>query len=231
MEKVLIRKKGSVPGGFEPFLVSQNEPRIKISSKAIEQTHIDLGFPAFSRSDKDRFVLGLIHVILGGNMSSRLFNEVREKKGLAYEIATHAKKLKDTGVFYVHAGIDNRKLIETTKVIFKELERICSEKVPSGELRRAKDFYIGQTHMALDDSLEHMMWMGDSMTNLGFIQTKEEMRRQVQRVDAAQILRVARRVFDWDRLCFAAVGPQDPSQEAAIRDLWSEARRRTPRDR
>ena len=110
---------------------------MKIVPKDIEQTHINLGFPALPRFHKDRFILGLLHIILGGNMSSRLFNEVREKKGLAYEIGTHVKRLHDTGVFFVHAGIDNKNLIQAARVIFEEFRKISDAKVTSDELRRA----------------------------------------------------------------------------------------------
>ena len=204
---------------FLPFVRQDKGPQIRVISKDIEQTHLNLGFPALERSHKDRFILGLLHVILGGNMSSRLFNEVREKKGLAYEIATQAKKLKDTGVFYVHAGVDNKKLIEAVTVIFKELNKIRTEKVSAGELRRAKDFYSAQTEMALDDSLEHMLWMGESLMNLGFLQTKEEIRRQIERVTPADILRLARELVQWQKLHFAAVGPQPAGDEDKIKEM------------
>lgn len=204
---------------FEPFAVEKLSPQIKILSKDNEQTHLNLGFPAFNRAHKDRFVLGVLHVILGGNMSSRLFNEVREKKGLAYEIASHAKKLKDTGVFFVHAGIDNKKLLEASRVIFKELNRVKKEKVSAGELRRAKDFYSAQAEMALDDSMDHMLWIGESLTNLGVVQTKEELRREIEKVAASDVLRVASEVIDWQKLCFAAVGPQRSSVEADLKDM------------
>ena len=204
---------------FLPFVRQDKGPKVKVISKDIEQTHLNLGFPALERSHKDRFILGLLHVILGGNMSSRLFNEVREKKGLAYEIATQAKKLKDTGVFYVHAGVDNKKLIEAVTVIFKELNKIRTEKVSAGELRRAKDFYSAQTEMALDDSLEHMLWMGESLMNLGFLQTKEEIRRQIERVTPLDILRLARELVHGQKLHFAAVGPQPAGDEDKIKEM------------
>jgi predicted Zn-dependent peptidase len=204
-----------------PFIAQETGPKVKVMSKPIEQTHVTLGFPGLKRSDKDRFALGLMHVILGGNMSSRLFNEVREKKGLAYEIASHVKKLKDTGVFLVHAGIDNKNLIATSQLIFKELDKIRTQKVSGGELRRAKDFYIAQTQMALDDSLEHMLWMGESLTNLGLLQTKEEMRQCIERVRAEDILKCARQIIDFKGLCFAAVGPQSASHEDKIKEIVS----------
>ncbi|MDD5574845.1 MAG: pitrilysin family protein, partial [Candidatus Omnitrophica bacterium] len=194
-------------GNFEPFVAHHRGPQIKLAAKDIEQTHLQIGFPSMARAHCDRFVQGLIHVILGGNMSSRLFNEVREKKGLAYEIATHVKRLKDTGVFFVHAGIDSRKLVEAARVIFQELDKMRSERVPAEELRRAKDFLVAQSEMALDDTMEHMLWIGDALTNMGFLQTKEEIRRQIERVTAADIRRVAEEIFCWRRLHVAGVGP------------------------
>ncbi len=225
MVKVFSREKHIPSKPIMPFVAVHKGPQVKVISKDIEQTHINLGFPGPNRSHKDRFILGVMHVILGGNMSSRLFNEVREKKGLAYEIASHVKKLKDSGVFYVHAGIDNKKMLEASNVIFGELDKLRKKKVPAGELRRAKDFLIAQTEMALDDSLDHMLWMGESLMNLGFIQTKEEMRRAIERVSAADIQRLGREIVAWERLHFAAVGPQSPDAQDKIMDLIGKFRR------
>lgn len=205
--KLFARSGCGGSNSFEPFATKEGSFKIKLISKEIEQTHIDLGFPGLNHTHKDRFVLGLLHVILGGNMSSRLFNEVREKKGLAYAISSHVKRLKDSGAFLVHAGIDNKNLLETTKVIFKELDRIKSEKVSDGELRRAKDFFLGQSEMGLDDPLEHMLWMGDSLFGLGYMMTKQEVFKHVKRVSTSDLLRIARQIFNWKSLCFAAVGP------------------------
>ncbi|MFH0877738.1 MAG: pitrilysin family protein [Candidatus Omnitrophota bacterium] len=221
MERVFGPLKFSSAQPIIPFVSRRTTPTIKIISKDIEQTHVHLGFPSFHRSHKDRFVLSVLHVVLGGNMSSRLFNEVREKKGLAYEIASHVKKLKDTGVFFVHAGIDNRNLVQAARVIFKELDTLRRLRVSAGELRRAKDFLIAQTEMALDDTMEHMLWMGDGLLNCGLIETKEELRRHIERITSADCLRVARDVIRWPQLHFAAVGPQSHVHEKKIRDLVS----------
>lgn len=219
VEKAFSRLPAAPRQSFLPFFGYEEGPKIRVADKPIEQTHINLGFPSLNRAHKDRFVMGLMHVILGGNMSSRLFNEIREKKGLAYEIASHAKKLKDTGVFFVHAGIDNKNLFETTRLVFRELDRLRSREVSSGELRRAKDFYISQAQMALDDTMDHMLWMGESLTNIGYLQTKEELRRSIERVAAKDILRLSREIIDFGRLRFAAVGPQSSGAEARIADL------------
>ncbi|MFA5038422.1 MAG: pitrilysin family protein [Candidatus Omnitrophota bacterium] len=219
VEKTYSRLAGGEPGLVQPFIPHHKGPQIRLISKEFEQTHLHLGFPSFSRTHKDRFALGLVHVILGGNMSSRLFNEVREKKGLAYEIGTHVKKLKDTGVFFVHAGIDTRNLLEAVKVIFRELDRIRTEKVGPRELRRAKDFLIAQSEMALDDTMEHMLWIGDSMLNTGFLQTKEDIRRQIERITALDVRRVSEEIISWRRLHLAALGPQIAGLQDRIRGM------------
>ena len=220
-KSIFSRLKNNPREAFKPFLASDTGPQVRVISKDIKQTHINLGFPGLNRSHEDRYALGLLHVILGGNMSSRLFNEVREKKGLAYEIATHVKKLKDTGAFFVHAGIDNKKLTDATAVIFKEFDRIRREKVSRGELRRAKDFFIAQSQMALDDSLDHMLWLGESLMNLGFMQTKSEMRGHIERVTSGDIQRLCREILRLDRLQFAVVGPQNRGAEEKIKDMIS----------
>lgn len=223
VEKVVRAHEASVINRFEEAGPMSVIPRVKVVCKAIEQTHLMLGFPAVKRSDPDRFALGVLHIILGGNMSSRLFNEIREKKGLAYEIASHVKKLKDTGIFFVHAGVDNKKSLEAWRVICDELERIRSQKVGADELRRAKDFYKAQSEMALDDTMEHMLWMGDSVTNLGFVQTKQEVCRQIEKIEREDILRLAKKVIRWESLHAAAVGP---GVDIFERHIGSDAERR-----
>ena len=219
VKSTFSKYKNNPKEAFKPFLSFDTGPQVRVISKDIKQTHINLGFPGLNRSHEDRYALGLLNVILGGNMSSRLFNEVREKKGLAYEIASHVKKLKDTGAFFVHAGIDNKKLTDATVVIFKEFDRIRREKVSSGELRRAKDFFIAQSQMALDDSLDHMLWMGESLMNLGFMQTKSEMQAHIEHVTSADIQRLCKEILRLDRLQFAVVGSQGRGAEEKIKDM------------
>lgn len=219
VKSTFSKYKNNPKEAFKPFLSFDTGPQVRVISKDIKQTHINLGFPGLNRSHEDRYALGLLNVILGGNMSSRLFNEVREKKGLAYEIASHVKKLKDTGAFFVHAGIDNKKLTDATVVIFKEFDRIRREKVSSGELRRAKDFFIAQSQMALDDSLDHMLWMGESLMNLGFMQTKSEMQSYIEHVTSADIQRLCKEILRLDRLQFAVVGSQGRGAEEKIKGM------------
>jgi predicted Zn-dependent peptidase len=219
--KTFGRVASSRERSIDVYKDAVGEPQVKIVSKDIEQTHFNLGFPALSRAHKDRFILAVLNVILGGNMSSRLFNEVREKKGLAYDIASHAKRLKDCGVFFVHAGVDHRNLAQAAEVIIRELRRVKTELVPAPELKRAKEYLIAQSKMALDDTMEHMLWMGDSLMNMGMVQTREEVAAAIARVIAQDIRRVAGTIIDWQRVRVAAVGPKIGEQAVQIRGMLS----------
>ncbi|MDD2703601.1 MAG: pitrilysin family protein [Candidatus Omnitrophica bacterium] len=141
----LIEKKFVSPGRSErnsclPAKEVQESPRLNAFNKETEQTHIALGFYGLERSHPLKYAQDLLHVMLGANMSSRLFNEVREKRGLAYEIGTQVKCLSDTGAFIVHAGMDNKKVEETIRVILEEIRKITEKPAGAGEFKRAKDF-------------------------------------------------------------------------------------------
>jgi predicted Zn-dependent peptidase len=136
------RKDPGSPNVFAGVREAQDKPRLKIFHKATEQTHMALGFHGLRRDHPLRHAQALLHVILGGNMSSRLFNEVRESRGLAYEIGTLTKRYRDTGAFVVHAGIDNVKW-SLPGVILKDLGRTKSRLVTDGEFKRAKDSISG----------------------------------------------------------------------------------------
>ncbi len=211
------RHKGTREAPIDVFTDPAKTPSVKIVSKDIEQTNLVIGFPAFERTHKDRYILGVLHVLFGGNMSSRLFNEVREKRGLAYAISSHVKKLKDNGIFFVTAGVDSKNFLEATRVILKETARLKKDGVRAGELKRAKDFLTAQSIMTLDDTMDHMLWMGDSLLNTGTVQTKEELRRRIARVTAADVVRVARQVMAAPRMRVAAVGPKVAREETAVR--------------
>jgi len=140
-------------------------------------------------------------------MSSRLFNEVREKKGLAYEIGTQVKFLRDTGAFIVHAGIDNRKVTQALSVILKELEQLKEKPVTEDEFRRAKEFYTGQLTLALEDTLDHMLWIGESTIALDKTYTLDNIIEEINKVKRQDLMRLARQVFRKSGLNLALIGP------------------------
>jgi len=192
---------------FQKARGRQSGPQLKVFAKDTEQTHLALGFHGFRRDHPQRYALALLHIILGANMSSRLFNEVREKRGLAYEIGTQVKRFHDTGAFLVHAGIDNQKVTDAIRLILKELLKVRENLVSEGEFRRAKEFYMGQLMLALEDTLDHMLWIGESSITLDKAYTLEEIIAAVRTVRREDIRDVARQIFREESLNLALIGP------------------------
>jgi len=182
-------------------------PQVRVWKKETEQVHLCTGTYALPRTHPDRFALELLHVVLGANMSSRLFREVREKRGLVYEVATHIKRFHDTGAFVVSAGCDAGKLTTTVQTIFTELDRIARQPIARAELRRAKDYYAGQLVMGLEDTMDHMLWLGEQAVTVGRVARPEQLLAHLAKVGARDIRRVARHLFVSPKMHLAVVGP------------------------
>jgi predicted Zn-dependent peptidase len=205
---------------FEKVNISQRKSQIKLVSKDTEQTHISIGLHGLNREHPDRHVLGLLNVILGANMSSRLFHEVREKRGLAYAISSYMKVLYDTGAFVIHAGTDNKRFIEAIKVILNELNKIKKERLKESELKRAKEYYIGQLIMGLEDSLEHMIWIGESTISLNRTYTFRQILTKVNKIRSDDLLRVANEIFKDNNINLAIVGPYVEKVKQKIKNIF-----------
>lgn len=182
-------------------------PAVKLLHKETEQAHVALGFPALRRDHPLKYAQMLLQVVLGGNSSSRLFNEIREKRGLAYEIGAEVKRLKDTGAFIVHAGVANKKLSRAVRLALSELARIREKPVPASELRRAKEFCTGQMMLSLEDSLTHMLWVGEPALRGEKMHSLEDIVRRINAVSAADIRTVARLIFRPRSGRMAVIGP------------------------
>ncbi|MCB9757998.1 MAG: insulinase family protein [Candidatus Omnitrophica bacterium] len=210
---------GGLRADFEAADCSQKQPRIKIFKKPTEQMHLVLGMLGLENEHKDKYALNLLNIILGGNMSSRLFDQVREKRGLAYSIGSSVKYFKDTGILLVRAGVDNAKLVDALDVVLKELTKIHRSGVKLDELKRAKDFYLGQVLLALEDTLDHMLWIGESTLTRDKTRSIEEVVKLVKGVTIEDIHRVAKMVVDHCRYNFAVVGPVTDNQEKQLNQL------------
>lgn len=198
---------------FIPVKESQDKPQLKIFNKDTEQTHMALGFHSLKRDHPLRHAQAILHIILGANMSSRLFNEVREKRGLAYEIGTGLKRFHDTGAFLVHAGIDNHKVEDCLILIFQELGKVRKTIVLKDEFKRAKEFYLGQLSLALEDTMEYMFWMGESVACLDKAHTLEQVIEEVNKVSREDVRRVASGIFDNKKINLSLIGPLEKSEK------------------
>ncbi|MBU4312081.1 MAG: insulinase family protein [Candidatus Omnitrophica bacterium] len=189
------------------FSNRQASPQLKILYKETEQSRLSMGMHTFGRMHRDRYALSLLHIILGANMSSRLFENVREKRGLAYQIGTEIEKHKETGAFIVNAGIDHKNVKETSGLIIKELVEIKNKVVSSSELKRAKEFLKIQLLLALEDTLDHMIWLGDYAVATGKLPDKKDIIKKANAVSRDDLQRVARDIFNKKNLNLALIGP------------------------
>lgn len=142
-------------------------------------------------------------------MSSRLFSELRERQGLAYEIATQIKYLADTGAFVIKAGIDNKKVKQVLTVILNELKRIKKEPIAEKEFRRAKDFYIGHLTLSLEDTLNHMLWIGESIAALDKTYSLNYVRNELNKIRKEDLVCLAREIFREKNINLALIGPKN----------------------
>lgn len=201
---------------FKGFRLAQKKKKIKLHFKDIEQTHIAFGFHTFGRGDKDRYALNVMNIILGGNMSSRLFEELREKRALCYDVSSSVKKYDDIGAFLIHAGVDNSKASVALDAIMRELSKMKDTRVPEDELRRAKEFYKGQFVLAFEDTGSRMLWLGDKLMTKEGIPSMRSVLESIEDVKPEDIKRVAGRVFRKELMNLAAIGPSSKLRLGAI---------------
>jgi len=207
VERVFLSLPDGQRNHFSGVVEKQSEPEVKVKTKDTEQTHLCLGGRALHRDHPDKYAAIVLNTILGGNMSSRLFNEVREKRGLAYEIHSSISGFYDTGMLVISAGVDNRKVSESVSIILKEMRRFKEEMVSHEELERAKEFIIGQIVLALESTSAHMHWLGENKLLLERTLTPLEVMREVKKIKAEDVQRVANKVFVDENLNLALIGP------------------------
>jgi predicted Zn-dependent peptidase len=185
----------------------QKKPEIKIKFKKTDQTHLILGTRAYDFNHKDRFALVLLSVILGGSMSSRLFIEVREKRGLAYYVRTMVESYEDVGYIATQAGVEHKNMELTVKTILAEYKKITHEKVSAKELQKAKDFIKGKAVMGMEASDEVAMFFIDQEVMKKKITKLDEKFKLIDKVTANDILKVAKDIFQNRKLNLAIIGP------------------------
>lgn len=201
----------------EPFILSQQEPRIAIREKKTDQTHLMLGVPAYPFLHKDEYAQAVLATILGGGMSSRLFLEVREKRGLAYSVHAWADKYTDIGYLAVQAGIETEKLHKALETIIGVLRGMTKRDVSAEELKKAKSYLKGTLAISLESSDALAENAASALISIGRIRPLEETLKAIDKVTAADVRRVARDLFKTERLNLAIIGPH--AETADLRAL------------
>jgi len=204
--------KGKKPA-LEKIVEKQKNPQVEIKFKKTEQTHFILGNRAFKREHEDRYALGVLATILGGNMSSRLFIEVRERRGLAYYVRTGTEGYDDCGYIETQSGVEHKNLKKAIEVILSEYRKILQEKVSQKELQKAKDYLKGKSVMNFEASDDVAMFFVDQEVKKEKIMTLEEIFAKIDAVTTDDILRVAKNVFRAKNLNLAIIGPHKNKKE------------------
>jgi predicted Zn-dependent peptidase len=172
-----------------------------------EQAHVVLSMRSIARDDPDRYALSVLNQIIGGGMSSRLFQQVRESRGLAYSVYSYRAAYEETGSFSVYAGTAPERVAETLRVVRDELARVVAEGVAESELQAAKGHLKGSTTMALETSSSRMHRLGRGLLTLGEVPTVDAMVDAVEAVTTEDLRRVIDRVLATDEQVLSVVGP------------------------
>ncbi len=187
-------------------------PRVSLHTHETEQTHLAMGFHAWGRQDDRRFALKMLSVILGENMSSRLFQKLRERHGFCYSVASGMLALADTGALHISAGLDPSRLEAAIRMILGEFEALAKHGPNRSELRMARDYTIGQTLMGLESTTSQIMWMGESLLGYGVVLSPSEIERRILAITPACVKKVAGEVTKRGHLGVAIVGPVKDSK-------------------
>ncbi len=202
--------------GFEKVRLQQTSSRLNVNFKDTEQTHMALGFHAMDRFSPERHAMSLVNIILGANMSSRLFHIVRDEMALCYEISSGVRKYEDTGAFTIGAGVDNKKLLKAVEVILDILRSMKKESVPEEELGRAKEYYKGQLLFALEDTMSLMLWLGEKVLAGEKDFSVKKIMESIDSVKVQDIMRVSDAMFNDNNLNLAIIGPV--KEEKALKE-------------
>jgi len=181
--------------------------KVNIHYKDLEQVHICLGTKGMSITDPRRYAFSLMNTILGGNMSSRLFQEIREKRGLAYSVYSYASSFVDTGMFGAYAGVAPDNIQTSIRLILKEISKIKEMRVDSNELRYAKEYTKGNLMIASESNDNQMVRMAQNETHFGRYIPMEEVINNVEAVTENDILELAESLFPSNRFALTLLGP------------------------
>lgn len=188
--------------------------RLLVKQKKTEQTHLMMGWPGLIRSDKRRYILALLSIVMGGNMSSRLFTEVREKRGLCYYVHSTVDYYHDAGVFGAAAGVDPRRAHEAVSVIIEEYQQLSQGKRPvtTEELERAREYAIGTLVLSLEDSQSVAQYYGVRQLLQREIDSPETVMKNLRAVTLEQVNQLAQELLTPDGLRLALIGPAEQAE-------------------
>jgi predicted Zn-dependent peptidase len=182
---------------------------VHVIRKPLEQVHLVAGFPGLTDTAPERYAAYLLNDVIGGSMSSRLFQEVRERQALAYSVHSGLQSYGDTGLFYVYAGTDAANVGKMVKALMKELRTLKKDGVRADELHRAKEHLKGSLMLSLESTSSRMNRLAKQELRFGSFFSLDEMLAAIQRVQFEDVEALIPRLLDEDQLSLLALGPID----------------------
>lgn len=190
-----------------PYKHMQHEPRVHIKYKKTDQTHVVLAGPAYPIGHKNESAAEVLAAILGGGMSSRLFIEVRERRGLAYYVRSENDPYTDIGNFYSRAGVSNGSVEKALKAILGEYKKVKKTLLSSRELKKGKEYVKGTTALSLDTTDAQAAFIGHTALVRKSTKGLDAFNKAVDKVTAKQVREVARELFVTNNLNLTIIGP------------------------
>ena len=184
----------------------------RVEDRQSDQAHICLGLPGISLKDPDRYALAILNGVLGDGMSSRLFLNLREDQGLAYDVSSSLNHFRDCGSLVVYCGVEPRKTQEAVRAVVRDLVGM-REPVPEAELNKAREYTKGRLLLRMEDTRSVAAWLGGQELLLGKISTIDEVVEEIDQVSSEDVSHVAERLLDPNKLRLAVVGPENKEEE------------------
>jgi len=198
---------------YEKFNQIQKRPQVLLKYKDTEQVHLSIGFLGPSYKDEELVATQILSVILGGSMSSRLFINVRERKGLCYYIRCVTDTFQDIGGLVVQAGLDKKRIKAAIELILKELKKVKDKGITPDELKKGKEFLKGKLILDLEDSSSVAEWYGRQQLLIGRAKTPEKKLEEINEVTQKQVNKLAKRIFKKSMINLALIGPFKSDKE------------------
>ncbi len=209
--KLLSEKFSSLSAGspvaYSPVAEVQNKPRVELVERPIEQSHLILGFKSANLFDKKIYALTVLASALGGGMSSRLFQKIREELGAAYYVGANQDSHLDHGFLAIYSGVDAPRLKLVITTIIEEIKKIKEELISDKELRRVKDHLVGNLFLGLETPASQTYFYGEQALGTKKILSLQQYIAKIQAVTAEELKDIASEIFQPHRLNLAVVGP------------------------
>lgn len=213
ISKIFKKIKEGESKAREKTEILQKSPAIRFLNKKSDQSHLAMGIKSYDMFDDRRYSLNLLSVILGGNPSSRLFMEIREKCGLAYYVGSAIELQTDLGILLIRAGVSHDNLGKTTKKIIEILAGLKTNGVSKKELDDTKSFIRGQTALSLETSDQVADFCGEQELFYKKIMQPEEILKKIEKVSQYDILKTARDIFRPEKINMAVIGQQEDNEK------------------